>query len=517
MPKRELLIDTRAFAPVLLESKENGKMIARGEFAVADQPTDNRRIYPAKIWEREIAKLMPQIKERKVYGEIDHPADGKTRLQNVSHLITDLQMNENGQIIGEAEIMNTGKGLDLQAIQQAGGKVGVSSRGFGSVVTNEEGMQVVQDDYQLMTFDFVALPAVETSYPKFVQEDKNLEEDDMVDKEKEKGAEEPKEIKTTEDLKEKFPKLVSAIEKEAEVFAAKKLKEQIEAELEKEKEAKLEAARTELKEQFKSELMKAVASKEEEIKRKIESEMEESRKAGDGKFAEIIEGKDREIADLKRQIAEQEEKLRVQERQVSEAVGFAKELGNHLALEKAIGESEDRKLIRTLVGDLSQYKSPEEIKTKVNVIREELEKKGASLRKERERAEEEIRRIQRSYQKQLEEMKVEVGQLREALDESLQIAKGFGTAAYVARASADRPRGSRIRDLVRKTGASSREAIDAITEEVEKEGVSEDFRRIRDKVRGREHLLNEEGIPSSGRVVMGQDLDEMRRLAGEAE
>jgi hypothetical protein len=202
---------------------------------------------------------------------------------------------------------------------------------------------------------------------------------------------------------------------------------------------------------------------------------------------------------------------------VSEAVGFAKELGNHLALEKAIGESEDRKLIRTLVGDLSQYKSPEEIKAKVNVIREELEKKGASLRKERERAEEEIRRIQRSYQKQLEEMKVEVGQLREALDESLQIAKGFGTAAYVARASADRPRGSRIRDLVRKTGASSREAIDAITEEVEKEGVSEDFRRIRDKVRGREHLLNEEGIPSSGRVVMGQDLDEMRRLAGEAE
>jgi hypothetical protein len=173
----------------LTEGFEGGKHImARGEFGRADVPTQNRRVYPRKVWDREIKKIQEAIAAGKVMGHISHPADGKTDLHKVSHIITGLHMDDEGRIIGEAKILDNEYGRQLRSILEAGGAVGISSRGMGSTAMGEDGSEVVQEDYQYMTHDFVADPAVLTSYPTFQTEVKWMDAPVMTetsDKEKE--------------------------------------------------------------------------------------------------------------------------------------------------------------------------------------------------------------------------------------------------------------------------------------------------------------------------------------------
>jgi len=168
---RQILEDAFNIRFQLTEGSDKGKLIARGQFAKADIPTANRRIYPGNLWKREINKIRDSLKNRRVYGECDHPSDGKTKLQRVSHLLTNLQMEDDGTITGELEVIEGTKwGDTLAAIIRAGGEIGVSSRGLGSVKQNSEGYDVVQEDFSFMTFDCVADPAVSNSYPKFQYE-----------------------------------------------------------------------------------------------------------------------------------------------------------------------------------------------------------------------------------------------------------------------------------------------------------------------------------------------------------
>jgi len=165
----------------LTESTEGGKhLVARGEFGRADVPTQNRRVYPRKVWEREIQRINEAIASGKVLGELDHPADGKTSLKRVSHIMTGLHMQDDGVIIGEAKILDNEYGRQLKSILEAGGAIGVSSRGMGSTAMGEDGSEVVQEDYQYMTHDFVADPAVLTSYPKFQTEVRWIKPDSVV-------------------------------------------------------------------------------------------------------------------------------------------------------------------------------------------------------------------------------------------------------------------------------------------------------------------------------------------------
>lgn len=151
------------------EGEKKGRVFARGEFGHAAKPTANGRFYRHNIWESNIARLGPNLKSRKVLGELDHPTDGRTALQRASHVITDLRL-EGDLVMGEAEILDTAKGRDLKAILEAGVPVGISSRGFGSTKPNREGIEEVQEDYKLVTFDFVAEPADPTAYPEAVFE-----------------------------------------------------------------------------------------------------------------------------------------------------------------------------------------------------------------------------------------------------------------------------------------------------------------------------------------------------------
>ncbi len=178
--KPQLLVDTVQVTMQLVESDSGSDvLIARGRFGAADNRTANGRIYPGKIMTRELERLAESIKGRKVYGELDHPMDGKTKLTRVSHIVTDLGMNEENEVIGETEILNTTKGKDLKVIIEAGGAVGVSSRGFGT--TKQVGKDlIVQDDFRLMTYDFVATPADEYAYPEFTTEG-DTEEGEILD------------------------------------------------------------------------------------------------------------------------------------------------------------------------------------------------------------------------------------------------------------------------------------------------------------------------------------------------
>lgn len=205
---KKVLVDfASAIRLTLQESDEGGKFLyARGEFGRADVPTQNRRTYPRKVWQREISRIQEAIKAGKVLGHLEHPSTGKTSLEKVSHIITGLEMQDDGTIVGEAKILNNEYGRQLRSILEAGGAVGVSSRGLGSTMMGEDGMEVVQDDYSYMTHDFVADPAVITSYPKFQTEVRWIEPKSVVVEKKEQEME--KEMKAVE--KEEKPEAPEA-------------------------------------------------------------------------------------------------------------------------------------------------------------------------------------------------------------------------------------------------------------------------------------------------------------------
>lgn len=166
---KQILIDSTPIRLSVEESK-SGKTVARGEFARVDVATQNGRRYPRSLYEREIKKLQETVARRRSFGELDHPADGKTKLSRASHIITALEVREDGVVWGEAEIMDTPAGRTLKAILDAGAEVGVSSRGFGSTRTLDDGTQEVGEDFSLRTFDFVADPAMGSAYPNIFAE-----------------------------------------------------------------------------------------------------------------------------------------------------------------------------------------------------------------------------------------------------------------------------------------------------------------------------------------------------------
>jgi hypothetical protein len=172
MSKRKILIESTPVTLSLVESAYGNKTIARGEFGRCGIPTQNGRIYPEKLMQREIDRLQEDLSNRRILGELDHPSDGKTSLKRVSHVITGLKI-KNGIVIGEAEILNTPEGKTLKALIEANIEVGVSSRAYGSTAPakGQSEAEEVQDDFILKTYDFVADPAVKTAIPGIYTED----------------------------------------------------------------------------------------------------------------------------------------------------------------------------------------------------------------------------------------------------------------------------------------------------------------------------------------------------------
>jgi hypothetical protein len=149
---------------VLSESKNDTKMRVKGVFGRCNEKNNNGRVYPTAVLESQLAKVQPLISERRLCGELDHPSNETVKLANASHLITKLEMKGN-ELIGEAEILNTPAGLTAQALIKGGVKIGISSRGMGTLSEDAQGNKIVNEDYRLVTFDLVADPSTRGAYP----------------------------------------------------------------------------------------------------------------------------------------------------------------------------------------------------------------------------------------------------------------------------------------------------------------------------------------------------------------
>jgi len=147
----------------------NGKLIVRGILQRAEAKNQNGRVYPREILQREAKKYEKEfISERRAMGELDHPESSVVNLQNVSHNIRDMHW-EGDNLLGEVEVLGTPSGNILKELFKAGIKLGISSRGMGSVEAIDEddtGKQTVavQPDFELIAFDFVSNPSTQGAF-----------------------------------------------------------------------------------------------------------------------------------------------------------------------------------------------------------------------------------------------------------------------------------------------------------------------------------------------------------------
>ena len=145
--------------------KDNKPLIVSGIIQRAEAENQNGRIYPKEILMREIKKYQEgPINERRALGELDHPESSVINLQNVSHNIKEVRVDGN-DVHGVVEILSTPAGNVLKELFRNGITVGISSRGMGSVKENmSEGTVEVQEDFELLCFDFVSTPSTHGAY-----------------------------------------------------------------------------------------------------------------------------------------------------------------------------------------------------------------------------------------------------------------------------------------------------------------------------------------------------------------
>ena len=169
---KQLIVDYLPFqiAPEQINEsikENNGKLIVRGVLQRAEAKNQNGRIYPRETLMREAKKYMKEfVNEKRAMGELDHPESSVVNLQNVSHNITEMHW-EGDNLLGTVEVVGTPSGNILKELFKAGIKLGISSRGMGSVETvNEDGDQVVkvQPDFELIAFDFVSNPSTHGAF-----------------------------------------------------------------------------------------------------------------------------------------------------------------------------------------------------------------------------------------------------------------------------------------------------------------------------------------------------------------
>ena len=146
--------------------KENKSLVVKGVIQRAEAKNQNGRIYPKEILMREIQKYISgPVKERRALGELDHPESSVINLQNVSHNVTKIKM-VGDDVYGEVEILSTPAGNILKELFRNGITVGISSRGMGSVQESGNGTVEVQDDFELLCWDFVSTPSTQGAYMK---------------------------------------------------------------------------------------------------------------------------------------------------------------------------------------------------------------------------------------------------------------------------------------------------------------------------------------------------------------
>jgi hypothetical protein len=505
-PKGRLLTDCVAVRLQLVEDAANpGRVVVRGEFARAGAATENKRVYPGTLWEREIKRLDRSMHERKLFGELDHPNDGRTMLARVSHLVTGMRL-EDGIVIGEAEIVDTDKGKNLKALLKAGARVGVSSRGYGSTRTNESGQEVVQEDYQLVTFDFVAEPADSHAYPEIVSESK---EQGMATKEEREAAEAAG--------AERMAQIIDAERKKATEETSVTLREEFAQMLT----AKIQELRAEVTEQVRAEMLAdpAVAGAKTVID-VLKGQLRPYLLPEDAEG--VVKAKDQELAKVRRESADKDLKISKLEEENAKLGALAKEAGYKYFLERAVSGNPDADLVRKLIGDMKKFGTAAELKLKVESVLSDLSAKAKAAEKLEEDKKKEIDRSVK-VEKQT---KAQMDQVTEALEKSLALNKELAIRLYAEKRLANHPKAATIRPVLESAAPRSEGEVDSILERFrapvrqpeELDGVRSRVRRLTGGGQGPTALDEETpSRPAAGGDDyngLGVPLTELREMSG---
>jgi len=519
--EKKLLVDTLSFrATVLEESKSDpGKYIARGEFARSDKATENKRLYPATLWEREIGRMSKQLKEMKVYGELDHPMDGRTQLKRVSHIISDLRM-EGDVVMGTAHILDTDEGRNLKAILDGGGAVGVSSRGFGTTKPNLKGEEVVQPDYRLMTFDFVAEPAQQSAYPVV-----NVE---SVESRPVEAAMD--ENMTFDEFKKAHPELAEHFSDDAqreyekrgaEIWAKKILA------------AKQEAS-TNLRAEFAEKLEATVAEAKKEMERAVTERLMNDPSVAGAKKAlgelkdvlrpwiipqdveSVVKVKEEVIEQLETKLAERDLQIANLQVENDKLARIAKEAGYKYHLEQRLNDIGHADEIRGLLGDVKQYKTLKDMDKQIVVIAESIVAREAN---------------EAQHDDRVTKLEEEVATQKLIAEKALEASKHLAAQVYLEQRLANHPNQEYARTLTESKQPSTKEQVDALlAKTLPRISQTEDIEAARARVRQltnsgtREYLQEqEEGQGSTGGNHdgatrdyngLGANLSEIRALSG---
>ena len=168
----------------IVEEKDGGKeMKIRGIFMQSDQKNRNGRVYPFEILNKEVKRYNKEfVAEGRAFGELGHPEGPTVNLDRVSHMITKLEA-DGKNFIGEAKLLSTPMGEIAKALIEDGGKLGVSSRGMGSL-ESKAGANYVKDDFYLATAaDIVADPSAPQAFVEGIMEGKEWVWDNGILKE----------------------------------------------------------------------------------------------------------------------------------------------------------------------------------------------------------------------------------------------------------------------------------------------------------------------------------------------
>ena len=143
-----------------------------GIFMQAEQKNRNGRVYPSKVLMNEVKKYNNDyVKSKRAMGELGHPDGPQLNLERVSHLIKELRIDGN-DVYGKAKILDTPYGKIVKNLISEGVKIGVSSRGMGSLKQNNNGVNEVQDDFSLAAVDIVADPSAPNAFVEGIMEGK---------------------------------------------------------------------------------------------------------------------------------------------------------------------------------------------------------------------------------------------------------------------------------------------------------------------------------------------------------
>jgi len=141
--------------------KEGGMMLT-GRCQHADLPNGNGRLYPESVLRREVQRYKSIVDDNRALGELDHPESSIINLANVSHMVVNIWM-EGPEVMAKCKVLDTPSGQILRSLVDAGVKIGISSRGMGSV-SERKGQTIVEDDFQLICFDIVSEPSTPNAF-----------------------------------------------------------------------------------------------------------------------------------------------------------------------------------------------------------------------------------------------------------------------------------------------------------------------------------------------------------------